>query len=238
MNARTRKHIDPLDQAIEKALAPGSFISYKASWSFVDAVQGVANDVGRLIATEPERAVRLYETFIAACHEKADEIDDSSGDFGTLVEELFRGWMRARQAAGEDRGETAKSLLAWMEDDPYGFCYHLDREAAGVTRSPTGFVQSLKRPQSPSKLKRSVYRVMPAAGGERYSRPFLPRRGILMPTSSSARKPRSGPTSARLSPTCTGAKDVSMTPSPGLSAGCSSRCQLPGGHSPITSLPR
>ena len=49
-----------------------------------------------------------------------------------VVEDLFCGWLKARQAACEDRDETAKSLLAWMEDDPYGFCYHLDREAAKV----------------------------------------------------------------------------------------------------------
>jgi tetratricopeptide (TPR) repeat protein len=132
MGPRRRKQIDPLEQAIETALAPGNFISYNAAWSFVEDVQGVANSVSMLIESEPERAIRLYETFIAACHEKAEEIDDSSGNFGMLVEDLFCGWMKACQASGLDRHETAKSLLAWMEDDPYGFCYHLDREAVKV----------------------------------------------------------------------------------------------------------
>jgi len=125
---RKRKQIDPIDKAIEVALSPGSFISYNASWSFVDDVQGVTNDIGKIVKKEPERAAHLYETFIAACHEKADEIDDSSGNFGMLVEDLFRGWIQARQAANDDPDETAKSLLSWMEDDPYGFCYDLDRE--------------------------------------------------------------------------------------------------------------
>jgi tetratricopeptide (TPR) repeat protein len=127
-----RKQIDPLEKAIEAALSPGSFISYNASWSFVDDVQGVANDIGKIIKKEPERAANLYETFIAACHEKADEIDDSSGNFGMLVEDLFRGWIQARQDAKHDPDETAKSLLSWMEDDPYGFCYDLDREVVKV----------------------------------------------------------------------------------------------------------
>ncbi len=132
MSSKKRKQIDPLEQAIEAALSPGSFISYKAAWSFVDDVQDVANDIGKLIKKEPERAAHLYETFIAACHEKADEIDDSSGNFGMLVEDLFRGWIKARQAANDDPDETAKSLLSWMEDDPYGFCHHLDREVVKV----------------------------------------------------------------------------------------------------------
>ena len=129
MSPRKRKPIDPLEQAIETALAPGSFISYKDAWSFVDDVQEVANEVDKVIESEPERAADLYETFIAACHEKADEIDDSSGHFGMLVDDLFRGWSKARQAARADGNETAKSLLAWMEDDPYGFCHDLDRVA-------------------------------------------------------------------------------------------------------------
>lgn len=132
MSPKKRKQRDPLEQAIETALSPGSFISYNAAWSFVDDVQDVANDIGKIIKKEPERAAHLYETFIAACHEKADEIDDSSGKFGMLVEDLFCGWIRARQAANVDPDETAKSLLSWMEEDPYGFCHDLDREAVKV----------------------------------------------------------------------------------------------------------
>jgi uncharacterized Zn finger protein len=127
-----RKHLDPFEKAIETALSPGSFISYNASWSFVDDVQDVAEDIRKIIPKEPERAGRLYETFVAACHEKADEIDDSSGNFGMLVGDLFCGWMKARQATNADPDETARFLLSWMEDDPYGFCHDLDREAVKV----------------------------------------------------------------------------------------------------------
>jgi tetratricopeptide (TPR) repeat protein len=132
MSPVKRKPIDSLEQAIEAALSSGSFISYNDAWSFVNDVQNVANDIDKIIMKEPERAVHLFETFIAACHGKADEIDDSSGNFGMLVEDLFRGWIKARQAANGDPDETAKSLLFWMEDDLYGFCYELDREAVKV----------------------------------------------------------------------------------------------------------
>ena len=132
MNPGKRKQIDPIEQAIETALSPGRFISYNAACSFVHDVQGVANNIEKIIKKEPERAAYLFETFIAACHEKADEIDDSSGNFGMLVEDLFRGWIKARQAANLAPDETAKLLFYWMDDDPYGFCHHLDREAVKV----------------------------------------------------------------------------------------------------------
>ncbi|MGH7822518.1 MAG: DUF6880 family protein [Candidatus Binatia bacterium] len=49
-----------------------------------------------------------------------------------FVDGLFHGWVKARQAAGADRDETARRLLAWMDDDRYGFCYQLERELIKV----------------------------------------------------------------------------------------------------------
>jgi hypothetical protein len=114
---------------MELALRLGDFIGYGASWEFVSGLEEVERDIAKLLSAEPERAVDLYETFVAGCYEKAEEIDDSSGSFGMFVQDLFRGWIRARQAAGSDAGETARMLLGWMDNDDYGFCYQLEREA-------------------------------------------------------------------------------------------------------------
>jgi tetratricopeptide (TPR) repeat protein len=127
-----RKQSDPFEQAIEAALSPGTFISYGAASSFVDNVQDVANDIVKIMKSEPGRASLLFETFIGACHEKADEIDDSSGNFGMLVDDLFLAWIKSRQAANHDPDETARFLLSWMEDDPFGYCHNLDRQVVKV----------------------------------------------------------------------------------------------------------
>jgi tetratricopeptide (TPR) repeat protein len=129
---RKRKQSDPFEQAIEAALSPGTFISYGAASSFVDNVQDVANDIVKIMKSDPERASLLFETFIGACHEKADEIDDSSGDFGMLVEDLFLAWIKSRQTANHDPDETARFLLSWMEGDPFGYCHNLDRQVVKV----------------------------------------------------------------------------------------------------------
>ncbi|MFH1673532.1 MAG: DUF6880 family protein [Pseudomonadota bacterium] len=167
MSPEKRKQIDSLEQAIEAALSPGNFIPYNAAWSFVDDVQDVANDIGKIIKKEPKRAVNLYETFIAACHEKADELDDSSGNFGMLVQDLFRGWIKARQAANQDPDETARYLLSWMEDDPYGFCHDLDREAVKVLdkKGLEAFVHQIR-----SKLESSLTEDDKEKGSPGYAR--------------------------------------------------------------------
>lgn len=134
MSAPQRRlaRVDPLEQEIEDALRPGYFIKYGAAWSFVEGLDRVEEKIAKLVDSAPVRAVALYETFLAGSYEKAEELDDSSGNFGMFVYGLFRGWVKARQAAGADPDETARRLVTWMDSDTYGFCYQLERDLVKV----------------------------------------------------------------------------------------------------------
>jgi hypothetical protein len=46
------------------------------------------------------------------------------------VRDLVCAWIKARQASGADPDETARRLLARMDDDPYSFCYQIEKDAA------------------------------------------------------------------------------------------------------------
>ena len=83
----------PIELAMEEALRPGRYTSEHASFSVVNELESVA---ARIAEVDPERAVVLYETFIAACYEKADEVDDSSGYLGMFGGSLFTRWVTAR----------------------------------------------------------------------------------------------------------------------------------------------
>ena len=124
---RLVKRQDTLEAAIETALQPGRFIRYGAGWDFVSGLEGVAGEIEKLARSNAARAVRLYETFLGGCYEKAEEIDDSSGNFGEFMQELLGGWVRARQAAGADPDDTAARLVRRMAEDRHGFCYRLER---------------------------------------------------------------------------------------------------------------
>jgi hypothetical protein len=121
-----------MDGMIEAAFQPGHFISNYAGCSFVGDLQRVADEIAKLVPAKPVRAAALYETFLAACNAKAEDIDDSDGELGTFAGGLFCAWITARQAAGADRDETAKLLLRWMDEDDYGFCNDLERSALTV----------------------------------------------------------------------------------------------------------
>jgi hypothetical protein len=121
---------DPIENEIELALSPGSFICDRACFSFVSSLEEVAARIDGLLKTDLARAAGLYETFLAGCHEKAEELDDSSGSFGQFAKDLICRWIKARQAAGAGPDDTAAKLLGWMDNDPYAFCYQIEKEVA------------------------------------------------------------------------------------------------------------
>ena len=127
-----KRRRDPMENVIESALQPGRFIDWKQGHSFTHGLSKVEHDIEAIVASNPERAAYLYETLVAACNMKADEIDDSDGKFGMIVGNLLCGWIKARQAAAADADVTAKTLLSWMEKDDYGFCSGLKSDAAKV----------------------------------------------------------------------------------------------------------
>ena len=114
---------------MEEALRPGRYISEHASFSLVNELESVA---ARIAEADAERAVGLYETFIAACYEKADEVDDSSGYLGMFGGSFFARWVTARQAVSADPADTVARLLTWMARDQYGFWSHVEDDIASA----------------------------------------------------------------------------------------------------------
>ena len=131
MRKREPVQRDPLEAAIETAFRPGQFIDWRMGSTFTSELHGIAAQIDQLVPADPERGVSLYESFLAGCYEKAEEIDDD-GYFGQFVEGLYCTWVKARQAAGADPDQTVSLLLDRMENDPYGYAYQLEREAVKV----------------------------------------------------------------------------------------------------------
>jgi hypothetical protein len=110
MKRSPRALTSQMDRVIETALAPGRFVSYNLNFSFVAELEAVEHELARLIPSRPAEVVALYETFLAGCYEKAEEIDDSSGSFGQFVDELYCGWIKARQAGEEEQVLRRRTL--------------------------------------------------------------------------------------------------------------------------------
>jgi hypothetical protein len=130
MKRKPRRGADPFERQMELALNPGVFIPDRDCCSFVSELEEVAAMIAKLARAAPARAAALYETFLAGCYQKAEELHDSSGSFGQFVGDLICKWIKARQASGADPDETAARLLAWMDDDPYALCYDIEKDAS------------------------------------------------------------------------------------------------------------
>jgi hypothetical protein len=129
------KRRDQMESKIESALQPGRFIGWDHEASFVSGLRDAEHNIAALAGDDPMRAASLYETFIAACDLKAEEID-SEWEFGNFVAGLAGGWIQARQAAGADPEMTAKTLLSWMDRDDYGSFSELRSNAVKVLDQP------------------------------------------------------------------------------------------------------
>lgn len=172
MTRRPRSKPDPFERAIELALHPAEFIPDRACFSFVNGVEEIAARIAKLKQSDPARAITLYETFLAGCYEKVGELDDSSGGFGQFVADLYCGWIEARQAAGADPDATAVQLLAWMDDDPYGFCHQLEKDAVQVfNKAGLGAFERQIRARFDAAAA-----IKPASGGSLRSSPEYARR--------------------------------------------------------------
>lgn len=123
---------DPIESEIELAFSPGAYIRDDACFSFVGSLEAVVSKIDQLQRADPARAAGLYETFLAGCHEKAEELDDLSGSFGQFAKELICRWIQARQSSGAEPDDTAATVLKWMENDPYAFCSQIEKEVAPV----------------------------------------------------------------------------------------------------------
>jgi hypothetical protein len=130
MNTKPLNKADPFEQLIESAFRPGTFVPDGQCFVFVRRLAEAAATIDRLVAIEPTRAVALYEAFLAGCYAKAEELDDSSGGFGQFARDLICRWIKSRQAASADPRATASTLLAWMDNDRYAFCYQIEKDAA------------------------------------------------------------------------------------------------------------
>lgn len=115
--ARQRR-VNYLVSAIEEALDLGEFVSYKEAWDFIRNLENVKEKIdGLLKKGQAKRYVPLYEMFLSGCYEKADEIDDSSGNLGITFKELFYSWIKARQKARYADAETIYNIIKWMDND-------------------------------------------------------------------------------------------------------------------------
>lgn len=124
---------DPLICVIEQSLDCGQFVSYGTVDGFIDDLEKTKVRIDDLVKQgEAKRSVGLYEIFMAGCYEKMDEIDDSGGAMGVFFEDLFCSWIRARQKTGLAPEETVNQMLKMMDNDDYGLCYEIEKDAVEV----------------------------------------------------------------------------------------------------------
>ncbi len=55
-----------------------------------------------------------------------------SAGLGMFIDELFRGWIKAAQAADTNPASVASRILQWQEDDDYGFTHEIWKQVSPI----------------------------------------------------------------------------------------------------------
>ncbi len=146
-----------LERQIEFALCPGEFISAEGTFNFIERLKTVRASIDALLPKgSPKRAVEFFETFLAGCNAKIEEVDDSYGNLGDFVQALVADWVRARRAAGLDAEETIRILLRWKAKDDYGFFHEIERALDKTfNRAERAAFTNIARAQFDAELKKT-----------------------------------------------------------------------------------
>jgi tetratricopeptide (TPR) repeat protein len=114
------------EKKIELSLAFGYFISWREAYSFCQELEGVLNELSDYAKENPKSALPLFKIFIAGCLEKANELDDSGGNLGMFLDDLFLKWTWCCEASEMPKEEYLQNLKHWLTVDEMGYCYDLE----------------------------------------------------------------------------------------------------------------
>lgn len=114
------------EKKIEGTLMLGNFVSWSEVSEFRNELDHLFDELVSFADQRPKDALPIFEIFIAGCLEKGNEIDDSSNDLGSFLDELACAWTQCCEAAGMKGDEYLRKLAHWTNADDIGFFSDLE----------------------------------------------------------------------------------------------------------------
>lgn len=112
-------------QALDEALATGGFVPYREAHDHVSGVEEVIDRLGELLQSgQAESVVDLAEYGLAAVEEGLEEVDDSDGLMGGLLDRLQELHLAACRTARPDPVALAERLFELEMESEYGAFHH------------------------------------------------------------------------------------------------------------------
>ena len=112
MTKKSRALTRQLERAIETALI--GFVMHRAS-SFVRDLEAIETHIANQRSTDPAHPAALYETFLAGCYQKAEEIDDSRRASTTTAHSRI---LSEPGVASKEQGLSPSGSTLWRRCGP------------------------------------------------------------------------------------------------------------------------
>lgn len=114
---------------IESALCLGQFVHWRQRKEFFSELSLAKSTIDTLRSSGlANDAAHLYEIFLAGSFEKANEVDDSDGDFAFWIRDLLSDLVESLQEGEHPPDKIAAKIVGWIDKDEYGFTDYFDNE--------------------------------------------------------------------------------------------------------------
>ncbi len=136
MTAKTSR--DKLDlsvwkDALDEATWSDDFVDYRHMYDYADGIQEVINSIEELLHEgHAEAVVELTEHGLAVMERAMEQVDDSGGNMGMLMEQLQELHINACQKAKPNPIPLAERLFAWELRTDWDTFYHAAETYADV----------------------------------------------------------------------------------------------------------
>ena len=131
--SRDRLDLSVWKNALDNATEVDDFIDYQGMYDYVRGIDEVVESIEELLNEgHAEAVIELAEHGLAAVERSIEQTDDSSGEMGTLLEELQVLHLNACRQAKPDPVLLAERLFAWELRTDWDTFYHAAEVYADV----------------------------------------------------------------------------------------------------------
>ena len=104
-------YIRQIDSAVR------GFVDYNAMRGFMNRLDDIKGSIEKFADASPAPAAAIMEHFISKCRRHYEETDDSDGDYGTFIDELYKLHAKALSRFDFDREKASAWIMDLLEDD-------------------------------------------------------------------------------------------------------------------------
>lgn len=124
--------IEAYRKELKRAIETDDYLDYDEVHEYTSNIESIISSLEELLDEHAEAVVDLCEYGLKLASKSMNDIDDSSGRFGSVLDDLQELHLKACEKAKPDAEKLARRLFGWELDDTYEVFYYAANKYADV----------------------------------------------------------------------------------------------------------